>query len=60
MEKLIIDMLSEHGILSTWLIGLRIKEPSWKIRKELRRLEKEGKVAVHKFSSRNNLVWTLC
>jgi len=60
MESKIIEFLKNKGCSATWLMRLEGIGTANELRKQLRKMEKEGKVTIDpNFSSKNNLVWRL-
>lgn len=55
-EKLLSVMAKDGG--RTWLLALKVRAPTAQIRRQLVRLERQGRVArVPRYSSVNDIYW---
>lgn len=61
MEEKILKFLQTNNVCATWRIRkLLLPEVSnYRIRKTLRSMQAAGKVKLHRYSTKNNLVWAL-
>lgn len=59
-DQQIIDYLSQHGCLGTWVVACKIGINTARTRRILRRMERDGLVYQHpRYSSVNNISWAV-
>jgi hypothetical protein len=53
----ILKKVIDSGPVATWVVAFSIVQQTRKVRRILKKMEKDGLVRRHRFSSKNNLVW---
>lgn len=59
MTEKIIEKLRREKLSATWMIAGTLKQKTSVVYRKMVKLEKEGRVKRHQFTSKNNVVWEL-